>query len=154
MRKIILVGIVLLIFQHSKAQVWSLEKCVSYAMENNLSIKVYGEKGGLEWRQMEPNSLIVRWLDQPMQIYRTGIGNLYPESTAHTRIPGGHPEGYLEAFANIYRNFAHCVKARVEGVAPDPLLTDYPTVEDGVRGMRFIEKVIASGKSNQKWVKF
>jgi predicted dehydrogenase len=127
---------------------------ISAGEENNLSIKVYGEKGGLEWRQMEPNSLIVRWLDQPMQIYRTGVGNLYPESTAHTRIPGGHPEGYLEAFANIYRNFAHCVKARVEGVAPDPLLTDYPTVEDGVRGMKFIEKVIASGKSSQKWVKF
>ncbi len=122
--------------------------------ENNLSIKVYGEKGGLEWRQMEPNSLIVRWLDQPMQIYRTGVGNLYPESAAHTRIPGGHPEGYLEAFANLYRNFAHCVKARVEGTQPDPLLTDYPTVQDGVRGMRFIEKVIESGKSSKKWVNF
>ena len=120
--------------------------------ENNLSIKVYGEKGGLEWRQMEPNTLIVRWLDQPTQMYRTGVGKLYPESLAHTRIPAGHPEGYLEAFANIYRNFAVTLRARLEGREPDPLYTDFPTVADGVRGMRFIEKVIESGKMGAKWV--
>lgn len=122
--------------------------------ENNLNIRVYGEKGGLEWRQMEPNSLIVRWLDKPMQVYRTGFGRLYPESLAHARIPAGHPEGYLEAFANIYRNFAHCVRARIEGREPDPMFTDFPSVQDGVRGMQFIEKVIASGKSSKKWISF
>lgn len=122
--------------------------------ENNLNIRVYGEKGGLEWRQMEPNTLIVKWLDQPVQLYRTGgVGPLYPEAQAHTRIPAGHPEGYLEAFANIYRNFARCVLARIEGRDPDPLYTDFPSVHDGVRGMRFIEKVIASGQSREKWVK-
>lgn len=121
--------------------------------ENNLNIRVYGEKGGLEWRQMEPNTLIVKWLDQPTQLYRTGIGQLYPETQAHTRIPGGHPEGYLEAFANIYRNFALALHAFGEGRSPDPVY-DFPTVQDGVRGMRFVEKVIGSGKSEQKWVKF
>ena len=127
---------------------------ISAGEENNLNIRVYGEKGGLEWRQMEPNSLVVKWLDKPTQLYRTGVGPLYPESLAHTRIPAGHPEGYLEAFANIYRNFSICVKARLEGREPDPIYTDFPTVQDGVRGMKFIEKVIASGRSKSKWVAF
>ena len=122
--------------------------------ENNLNIKIYGEKGGLEWRQMEPNTLIAKWLDRPTQLIRTGVGQLYPETQAHTRIPGGHPEGYLEAFANIYRNFAQCIRAKEAGTEPNPLYTDFPSVQDGVRGMRFIERVIYSGKSKQKWVKF
>jgi predicted dehydrogenase len=122
--------------------------------ENNLNIRVYGEKGGLEWRQMEPNTLVAKWLDKPTQLYRTGVGQLYPEAQAHTRIPGGHPEGYLEAFANIYRNFALCIRAREEGKTPDPVYTDFPKVEDGVRGMQFIEQVIGSGKSAKKWIKF
>ncbi len=120
--------------------------------ENNLNIRVYGEKGGLEWHQMEPNTLLAKWLDRPTQIYRTGIGTLYPETQAHFRIPGGHPEGYLEAFANIYRNFALTIRARMEGRIPDPLYADFPSVHDGVRGMHFVEKVIASGKSDHKWV--
>lgn len=121
--------------------------------ENNLNIRVYGEKGGFHWHQMEPNTLVVKWLNKPTELYRTGVGDLYPESLRHTRIPGGHPEGYLEAFANIYRNVAQCVRAREEGREPDPIYTDFPTVSDGVRGMKFIEKVIQSGKSNTKWVK-
>ncbi len=122
--------------------------------ENNLSIRVYGEKGGIEWRQMEPNTLLVKWHGKPTEVYRTGLGDLYPEAQWAARIPAGHPEGYLEAFANIYRNFALCVRAHEEGRTPDPLHTDFPSVQDGVRGMRFIEKVIQSGKSVQKWVKF
>lgn len=125
---------------------------ISAGEENNLNIRVYGEKGGLEWHQMEPNSLVVKWLDQPMQVYRTGFGPLSREAQAHTRIPAGHPEGYLEAFANIYRNFAFCLRARLEGVEVDPVYNDFPTVQDGVRGMRFVEKVIESGRSNKKWV--
>lgn len=121
--------------------------------ENNLNIRIYGTKAGLQWFQMEPNSLIVKWLDKPMEILRTGGGTLYPEAAAHARIPGGHPEGYLEAFANIYRNFAYCVRARLDGKQVDPVYQDFPTVSDGVRGMKFIEKVIASGKSEAKWVK-
>jgi predicted dehydrogenase len=127
---------------------------ISAGEENDLNIRVYGEKGGLQWRQMEPNSLIVKWLDKPMQVLRTGVGPLYPEALAHSRIPAGHPEGYLEAFANIYRNFARCLRARLQGQAPDPLYLDFPSVDDGLRGMLFIEKVVESSNSNQKWVGF
>ena len=127
---------------------------ISAGEENNLKIRIYGEKGGLEWHQMEPNSLTVRWLDKPMEIMRTGVGKLYPEADAHTRLPAGHPEGYLEAFANIYRNFAFCVRAHQSGKKPKKIHTDFPTVEDGVRGMQFIEKVVASSKSKSKWTKF
>jgi predicted dehydrogenase len=79
---------------------------IAVGEENDLNIRIYGTKGGLQWRQMEPNFLFAKWMDKPTQIFRTGIGELSPEATAHTRIPGGHPEGYLEAFANIYRNVA------------------------------------------------
>lgn len=127
---------------------------ISAGEENNLNIRVYGEKGGLEWKQMEPNTLVVRWLDKPAQVFRTGTPYLYPEAQAAARIPAGHPEGYLEAFANIYRNFAHCVRAYIEGRQPAPMHADFPTIRDGVRGMRFIEKVVASGKSQKKWVRF
>jgi len=120
--------------------------------ENNLNIRIYGTKAGLQWFQMEPNSLYVKWLDKPMEILRTGGSTLYPVAAAHTRIPGGHPEGYLEAFASIYRNFAHCLRARLDGTEVNPVYQDFPTVADGVRGMKFIEKVIESGKSAAKWV--
>lgn len=121
--------------------------------ENALTIRVYGEKGGLEWSQMEPNTLIARWLDKPTEIRRTGIGPLYPQAEAHTRIPAGHPEGYLEAFANIYRNVAKCIQARIDGTEVDPIFLDFPSVDDGVRGMQFIDKVIESGESDTKWIK-
>ncbi len=121
--------------------------------ENDLNIRVYGTRGGLHWRQQEPNSLVVKWLDKPMQVYRTGVGPLAPEAQAHTRIPAGHPEGYLEAFANIYRNFALCLRARLEGTTPDPVYTDFPTVSDGVRGMLFIQKVVESNRKGSVWVK-
>lgn len=127
---------------------------ISAGEENNLRIRVYGEKGGLDWSQMEPNSLIVRWLDKPMQVFRTGVGTLYPEAQAHTRIPAGHPEGYLEAFANIYRNVAFCIQARLLNEKPDPMYQDFPSVNDGVRGMEFIEAVVKSGKQDVvKWIK-
>ncbi len=122
--------------------------------ENNLRIRIYGTKAGLEWSQQEPNSLEVKWLDKPLEILRTGVGKLYPETQEATRIPAGHPEGYLEAFANIYRNFAICLQARLAGKKPKAIHLDFPTVDDGVRGMQFIDRVIASAKSKQKWVKF
>ena len=127
---------------------------ISVGEENNLNIRVYGEKGGLEWHQQEPNTLVAKWLDKPTQLLRTGVGELSPASAAHTRIPAGHPEGYLEAFASIYRDFAYCVQARLKGEAPDPLYTDFPTVSDGVRGMKFIERVVASSNSSEKWLPF
>jgi len=125
---------------------------ISAGEENDLNIRVYGEKGGLKWRQMFPNSLEVLWLDQPKQILRTGVGELSASAQAHTRIPAGHPEGYIEAFANIYRNFAYCIQAKLKGEDVDPVYMDFPTVDDGVRGMEFIYKVIESGRSDQKWI--
>lgn len=122
--------------------------------ENNLSIRVYGDRGGFEWRQMEPNTLTVRYIDQPIKVFRTGGIGACTAAQAHTRIPAGHPEGYLEAFANIYRNVALCVRAQLEGREIDPIFHDYPTVEDGLRGMKFIYTVIESGKSDQKWLPF
>lgn len=127
---------------------------ISAGEENNLRIRIYGEKGGIEWAQMEPNSLIVRWLDKPVQILRTGSHGLHPSAQMHTRIPAGHPEGYIEAFANIYRNFAKCVQARIDGKTPDPVYLDFPGVKDGVRGMRFVESVVRSSASTVKWVEF
>ncbi len=127
---------------------------ISAGEENGLKIRIYGELGSVEWTQMEPNSLWVKWLDKPTQLYRTGVGELYPETIAHTRIPAGHPEGYLEAFANIYRNVAKCIQARLEGKIVDKIYQDYPTVDDGIRGMHFIEKVVESGNNgDQKWIK-
>jgi predicted dehydrogenase len=126
---------------------------VSAGEENALNIRVYGEKGGIHWHQHDPNTMYVKWLDQPMQVYRTGSGYLGEAAQAHTRTPAGHPEGYLEAFANIYRNFAKTVQNRVAGEPADEKYADFPTVHDGVRGMKFIDAVIASGENNAAWTK-
>lgn len=123
--------------------------------ENALRIRVYGEKGGLEWAQMEPNTLIAKWTNKPTEIYRVGTGFMGSAAAANTRTPGGHPEGYLEAFANIYRNFSYSLRARLNGEQPRPEWLDYPGVEDGVRGMQFIDAVVESGyNDNVKWVPF
>lgn len=132
---------------------------ISAGEENAVRIRIYGEKGGLEWANEDPNNLIVKMLDQPRQLYRTG--NAYTEpytmssfTTHNTRIPSGHPEGLLEAFANIYRNFALTVSAKREGRIPTPEELDFPTVADGVRGMAFIDTVVKSNASTEKWTKF
>lgn len=123
--------------------------------ENAIKLRVYGEKGGLEWFQHEPNTLVVKWRDQPTQIFRTGTGFMNEAAAANTRTPGGHPEGYLEAFANIYRNFAWSLMARMDGREPKPEWLDFPGVEDGVRGMQFIDLVVESGNNdNVKWMKW
>ena len=126
---------------------------VAAGKENGLAIKVFGEKGGLEWRQEEPNSLTIRWLDKPMEIYRTGMPYLSKAAKDFTRTPSGHPEGYLEAFANIYSAFAKAVVDYKKGKKVNASLYDYPDVEDGVRGMAFIEAAVKSSATNQKWVK-
>ena len=127
---------------------------VAAGEENALKIRVYGEKGGLEWAQHEPNTMLVKWLDQPTQIYRAG-GNyadrLSSFAVHNSRTPGGHPEGYLEAFANIYRNFALTLGAHIDGTQPTPEMLDFPGVEDGIRGMAFIDNVVASAQSTEKW---
>lgn len=124
---------------------------ISAGEENNLKIRVYGETGSLEWSQMEPNSLIVRWVDKPIQVYRTGGPGICSEAMACTRLPAGHPEGYIEAFATIYRNVANSIISLRKGEKPDDISLDFPGIDEGVRGMEFIYKVIESGKSNQKW---
>lgn len=126
---------------------------VAAGKENGLAIKVFGEKGGLEWRQEEPNSLAVRWLDKPMEVYRAGMPYLSKAAKDFTRTPSGHPEGYLEAFANIYSAFAKAVVDYKKGKKVNASLYDYPDVEDGVRGMAFIEAAVKSSASKQKWVK-
>jgi predicted dehydrogenase len=122
--------------------------------ENALRIRVYGEKGGLEWAQQEPNTLIMKWLDEPIQILRTGSHRLSNEANFNSRTPAGHPEGYLEAFGNLYRNFALCLSAKIEGIEAPAEALDYPSVNEGVRGMAFIDNVVKSGLSNEKWTNF
>jgi len=123
--------------------------------ENAIRIRVYGDKGGLEWAQMEPNSLILKWKDAPMQVLRVGTSMDSKIAAHNTRTPGGHPEGYLEAFANIYRNFSLTVRARANGEEPTAEMLDFPGVEDGIRGMQFIDTVVRAGYDDQvKWVEF
>lgn len=128
---------------------------VAAGEENALKIRVYGEKGGLEWNQQEPNTLLMKWSGRPAEVVRTGNGYMGAAAKANTRTPGGHPEGYIEAFANIYRNFAYTVAALKDGVKPRPEWLDFPTVEDGVRGMQFIETVVEAGyDDSRKWVEW
>jgi predicted dehydrogenase len=128
---------------------------ISIDEENALAIRIYGEKGGLEWHQEDPNTLILKWPDRPRQILRTGggYGFLSAPALKATRLPAGHPEGYLEAFANLYRSFVAAVALAQAGKKVPAAALDFPTVEDGVRGMAFIETVVKSSKSNQKWTK-
>ena len=123
---------------------------------NNIRIRIYGEKGGLEWRQMEPNTLTLRWRDRPTEILDIGNnGYLTPEALWNTRTPAGHPEGFIEAFANIYRNFSLTVRAIKNGETPSGDCLDFPTVYDGVRGMQFIETMVEAGyNDNVKWQKW
>ena len=125
---------------------------ISNGEENSLNIRIYGELGGLEWHQMEPNTLVHK-TQESKQILRTGVGELSARSQAATRIPAGHPEGYLEAFANIYKNFARALRSTLKGEKPSPVDMDFPTVSDGVRGMAFIESVVESSKTEEKWYK-
>ena len=145
-------GNVLLKFNNGAAGVLMASQ-VAAGEENALRIRIYGEKGGIEWAQHEPNTLLVKWLDQPAQILRAGAnyGNLSSYATNSCRTPGGHPEGYLEAFANIYRNFAQTLSAKIDGTTPSKEALDFPSVEDGIRGMAFIDNVVASSLSDKKW---
>ena len=128
---------------------------VAAGEENGLAIRISGEKGTFEWHQMEPNTLIIRWADRPAEIIRTGNGYMSPLAKWNTRTPGGHPEGYIEAFSNIYRNFVKTVKAKAAGETPQPEALDFPNIRDGVRGLQFIETMVEAGYSrDKKWVKW
>lgn len=124
---------------------------------NNIRLRVYGEKGGLEWRQMDSNRLTLRWEDRPAEELYMGNNEFLSDLAKwNTRTPAGHPEGFIEAFANIYRNFALAVMARESGDNPGEMITDFPNVYDGVRGMQFVEMMVQSGGDNhtkwQKWI--
>ncbi|GAB3808783.1 Gfo/Idh/MocA family oxidoreductase [Spirosoma humi] len=121
--------------------------------ENSLKIYVWGELGGIEWHQMEPNTLKYK-TQEGQRIIRPNVGSLSASASAHWRLPAGHPEGFFEAFANLYRNFAYAVKAHMEGREADPIY-DFPKAADGVRGLAFIDTVIASSQDDStKWTKF
>ncbi len=123
--------------------------------ENDLKIRAYGDKGGVEWSHSDPNSLWLKWLDRPAELLRAGADReLSPVAQKNIRTPAGHPEGYIEAFANLYKNFAHQLRARMTDTKPDPDLLDVPNVADGVRGMAFIEKVVESSRAGGIWIPF
>lgn len=142
-------GNILLRLENGAKGIMSISQ-IATGEENNLSIRVYGEKGSLEWNQENPNELTTRWLDKPKMIFTPNGHELYPHALAASRIPAGHPEGYLEAFANVYKNFAkhlNALKAKTNIENPD-----YPTVSDGIRGVKFIHAAVESDKNNAGWV--
>ncbi len=127
---------------------------ISIGKENDLAIWVHGTEGSIEWHQENPNYLTVVKTGQPPVVWARGNDYVAAKSAAAaraTRLPAGHPEGFIEAFANVYRNFADTLRARIDSRTPDKLMTDYPGINEGVRGMAFIEAVIKSSKSGQKW---
>lgn len=120
--------------------------------ENNLKLRIYGELGGMEWSQQEPNTLWLKWLDRPVEMLRTGAPGIEsPLAAYNTRTPSGHPEGYLEAFANLYCAFAGQVRAQAQAGIPSEADADVPGIEAAVRGMQFIELAVEAGASEQKW---
>jgi len=144
---------------------------ICHGEENDLNIRIYGSKGGLKWSQMEPNTLELTNQDTGSRIIRTGVGNLSEHAQAHTRQPAGHPEGYIETFASIYRNFAMALRHRWGAAAEktgggglgggaasgayNPDIYDFPGIDDGLRGMGFIQTVVKSANDDiNKWTKF
>jgi predicted dehydrogenase len=118
-------GAVLLKFNNGASGVLMATQ-IAAGEENNLKIRVYGEKGGLEWKQEDANTLLIKWLNKPAEVYRAGTGYLSSYASHNSRTPAGHPEGYLEAFANLYRNFALTVRAKMNGETPKPEWLDFP----------------------------
>lgn len=127
---------------------------VAAGEENNLSIKVYGENGGIEWHQHEPNTLLLKWIDKPAEVLRAGSAYLSDIAKQNSRTPGGHPEGYLEAFGNIYRNFALTLSAKLNNTPIDNSVIEFPSIKEGIRGMAFIESAVRSSESKEKWVEY
>ncbi|MEH6406180.1 MAG: Gfo/Idh/MocA family oxidoreductase [Leeuwenhoekiella sp.] len=143
-------GNILLRFENGAKGTMSISQ-IAAGEENNLAIRVYGTKGSVCWQQENPNELTARWLDQPKQIYTPGGNGTYEESSSYTRVPPGHPEGYLEGFATIYRSFAKELNKIKSGEKPSKKY-DFPTVSDGLRGMKFIYAAVASSDDNAAWI--
>ncbi|HEY6675734.1 MAG TPA: Gfo/Idh/MocA family oxidoreductase [Terrimicrobium sp.] len=126
---------------------------ISAGEENNLTIRVYGTKASLEWHQEHPNELVVKFQDAPRKTYRRGNGYLSDAAKRFTRLPAGHPEAFIEAFANIYLEASRAIEAEVAG-QPLPQDLDFPNVDDGVEGMAFIAAAVQSAKAAAVWTKF
>ena len=146
-------GAVLLKFNNGASGILFVTQ-VAPGEDNNIRIRVFGEKGGLDWSHKEANTLYIKWQDKPTEIWRAGESYLGAAAKHNLRTPAGHPEGYLEAFANHYRNFAFCVRAKINDENPKKEWLDFPGVEDGVRGMQFIEAVLNNTKGENKWTNF
>ena len=136
----------------AKGAIWSSQ--VAVGNENNLKIRVFGENGGLEWKQEDPNYLYHTKFGHPTQIITRGSSSAGKEANEVTRIPSGHPEGYLEGFANIYSDVCKVLFAQINKQNYEHSNDCYPTIYDGIEGMRFIETVLESSKNNSKWVRF
>lgn len=134
----------------ARGMLWASQVAVGH--ENGLKLRVYGTKGGFEWVQADPNYLWFTRFGQPKQLFTRGGNGAWPEAARVTRVPGGHPEGYLEGFATIYAEAARAIRAAREGRKPDAEVV-YPTVEDGLKGMQFIEAAVASSKAGNVWTK-
>lgn len=143
-------GSVLIRFKNgAHGVIWASQ--IAVGEENGLKIRIYGETGSLEWAQEEPNTLILRWINKPTEIIRTGTKFVSPSASINTRLPAGHPEGFIEAFANIYRNFALALTRKIQGIKICEEDYDYPNIQDGVRGMAFLTAVLKSSAA-QQWV--
>lgn len=127
---------------------------VATGEENDLKLRVYGEKGGVEWTHTDPSTLLYKLHEEPVQILRAGTGYLSEAATSNHRLPAGHPEGYLEAFANIYVEFYSAVTDFQKGGTFNVTDYDFPNVDDGVRGMAFVATMVESNKSETKWTPF
>lgn len=128
---------------------------VCAGVENGLYIRIYGEKGGLEWRQDSPNTMIFRPAEGAAEMIRTSTPGIESPAAQHnSRVPGGHPEGFIEAFANLYRNFALTLIADAANETPSEYALDFPSVADGIEGMQFVDAVVSSSAQNAAWVKW
>lgn len=125
---------------------------VALGEENGLRLRVYGSKGSIDWRQEEPNTLLVRWAEKPTEIRRTGGSYLSAAASGSTMLPAGHPEGFIEAFVSIYSNFLDALERLMDGKKVKDGQFDYPTVHDGIRTIAFVEAVVESAGSAEKWI--
>jgi predicted dehydrogenase len=136
----------------AKGLYWSSQIAVGH--DNGLRVRIYGSKGSLEWFQESPNLCRVSYLDKPTEIISRGRDQLYPSAENASRVPAGHPEGYFEAFANIYSRFISALTKKINGEPITQKEYDYPSVQQGVQGVRFIEKCVESSQKGSLWVDF
>jgi len=136
----------------AKGVYWTSQTAIGY--DNGLKIRIFGSKGSLRWSQEDPNYLVVSKLNSPTEIISRGRDDLYPKAQDYSRIPAGHPEGYIEAFANIYRAFTNALLKKSLGDIVTEEELDFPNARDGANGVRFVEKCVESSKKGAIWVEF